>query len=92
MHLPAIEPDVFVQSTVNRASKILSEELSKEEKMEELKKITLETVDIKGIGFYTLGPARKNLNDSQKEEYSKLFKDYFLKSFLADWLNIQIQK
>ena len=49
--------------------------------MEELKKIALETVDIKGIGFYTLGPARKNLNDSQKEEYSKLFKDYFLNIF-----------
>ena len=65
VNLPAIEPDVFVQSTVNRASKILSEELSKE-KMEELKKIALETVDIKGIGFYTLGPARKNLNDSKR--------------------------
>ena len=93
VNLPAIEPDVFVQSTVNRASKILSEELSKEKKMEELKKIALETVDIKGIGFYTLGPARKNLNDSQKEEYSKLFKDYFLKTFssrLAEYTNPEI--
>ena len=84
---------IFVQSTVNRASKILSEELSKEKKMEELKKIALETVDIKGIGFYTLGPARKNLNDSQKEEYSKLFKDYFLKTFssrLAEYTNPEI--
>ena len=92
VNLPAIEPDVFVQSTVNRASKILSEELSKE-KMEELKKIALETVDIKGIVFYTLVPSRKNLNDSQKEEYSKLFKDYFLKTFssrLAEYTNPEI--
>ena len=57
----SIEPDIFVQSTVNRASKILSENLSKEQKIYELKKIAIETVDIKGIGFYTLGSVRKNL-------------------------------
>ena len=62
----SIEADVFVQSTVNRASKILSENLSKEEKINKLKVIAEETVDIKGIGFYTLGSIRKNLNDSQK--------------------------
>ena len=64
----AIQPDVFVQSTVNRASKILSENISKESKISELKKIALETVDIQGIGFYTLGPLRKTLNDNQKKE------------------------
>ena len=77
----SIEPDVFVQSTVNRASAILSKNISKEEKIEKLKLIAKETVDIKGVGFYSLGSARKNLNDSQKIEYSKLFKSYFLKSF-----------
>ena len=89
----SIEPDVFVQSTVNRASKILSENLSKETKIEELKKIAIETVDIKGIGFYTLGPARKNLSDEQKKKYSKLFEKYFLKSFssrLAEYTNPEI--
>ena len=92
-NLFSIEPDIFVQSTVNRASKILSENLSKEKKIEELKKIAIETVDIKGIGFYTLGSSRKNLSDDQKKKYSKLFEKYFLKSFssrLAEYTNPEI--
>ena len=64
----SIEPDVFVQSTVNRASEVLSENISKDEKMEKLKKIALDTVDIKGIGFYTLGSVRKSLSQDQKDE------------------------
>ena len=93
VNLYAIEPDVFVQSTVNRASKILSEDISKDQKINELKKIALETVDIRGIGLYTLGPIRKNLNDEQKKNYSVLFKDYFLKTFssrLAEYTNPEI--
>ena len=89
----SIEPDIFVQSTVNRASKILSENLTKEEKINELKKIALETVDIQGIGFYTLGSARKSLNEDQKKEYVKLFQEYFLKSFssrLSEYTNPEI--
>ena len=88
-----VEPDVFVQSTVNRASKILSEDISKEKKMNKLKLIAKETVDINGIGFYTLGKARKELTDIQKEKYSKLFEKYFLKSFssrLAEYTNPEI--
>ena len=69
----AIEPDVFVQSTVNRASKILGENISKNEKIIKLKKIAKETVDIKGIGFYTLGSARKELDSQQKKKYLELF-------------------
>ena len=89
----AVQPDVFVQSTVNRASKILSENISKERKISELKKIAIETVDIQGIGFYTLGPLRKSINDNQKKEYIRLFNDYFLKSFssrLAEYTNPEI--
>ena len=89
----SIEPDIFVQSTVNRASKILSQDLSKEEKIDELKMIAEETVDIRGIGFYTLGEARKSLDDKDREKYSKLFKKYFLKSFssrLAEYTNPEI--
>ena len=88
-----MEPDVFVQSTVNRASKILGQNLSKEKKIEKLKAIAKETVDIKGIGFYTLGSKRKELNDDIKEKYSKLFEQYFLKSFssrLAEYTNPEI--
>jgi len=89
----SIEPDIFVQSTVNRASKVLSENISKEEKINELKLIAKETVDIGGIGFYTLGPIRKTLDDDQKKKYSVLFEEYFLKSFssrLAEYTNPEI--
>ena len=89
----AIEPDVFVQSTVNRASKLLSENISKEEKIEKLKLIAKDTVDIKGIGFYTLGATRKNLSDKNKAKYVELFEEYFLKSFssrLAEYTNPEI--
>ena len=87
----SIEPDVFVQSTVNRASKLLSEDISKSEKVEKLKLIAKDTVDIKGIGLYTLGSARKNLSNEEKSIYSKRFEEYFLKSFQKGW-NILIQK
>ena len=73
----AIEPDVFVQSTVNRASQTLSKDISKKEKMSELQNLARETVDIKGIGFYTLGKFRKEISDEQKNKYSKLFESYF---------------
>ena len=89
----SIEADVFVQSTVNRASSILSDNSSKDQKIAELKKIAKETVDIEGIGFYTLGPIRKQLNDKQKQKYSELFEQYFLKSFssrLAEYTNPEI--
>ena len=89
----AIQPDVFVQSTVNRASQVLSKNISKEEKMNELKSIAKETVDIKGVGFYSLGLARKELNNTQKNKFSKLFESYFLKSFasrLAEYTNPEI--
>ena len=89
----SIEPDVFVQSTVNRASKLLGEDISKDEKIEKLKLIAKETVDIKGIGFYTLGAKRKSLNDNEKKRYALLFEEYFLKSFssrLAEYTNPEI--
>ena len=66
-HVFSIEPDVFIQSTVNRASQILSKNISKEEKINRLKIIAEETVDIRGIGFYSLGSARKNLDNNQKK-------------------------
>ena len=89
----SIEPDIFVQSTVNRASKLLGEDISRNEKIEKLKLIAKETVDIKGIGFYTLGSKRKSLSGEEKETYSKLFEEYFLKSFssrLAEYTNPEI--
>ena len=92
-HVYSIEPDVFVQSTVNRASQILSKNISKDEKMDELKNIARETVDIKGVGFYSLGSIRKTLNETQKKQYLILFENYFLKSFssrLSEYTNPEI--
>ena len=89
----SIEPDIFVQSTVNRASKLLGEDISKNEKIEKLKLIAKETVDIRGIGFYTLGKKRKSLNEQEKKRYAELFEEYFLKSFssrLAEYTNPEI--
>ena len=76
-NLHAMDPEVFVQSTVNRASKILGEDISKEKKMLELQVVAKDTVDIQGIGFYTLGSIRKNLNEDQKNRYANLFEKYF---------------
>ena len=90
----SIESDVFVQSTVNRASQILSKNISKEEKMTELEIIAKETVDITGIGYYSLGSKRKELDENQKKKYLKLFEGYFLKSFssrLAEYSNPEIE-
>ena len=90
----SMSPDVFVQSTVNRASQILSQNISKKDKMNELKTIAKETVDIKGVGYYSLGSARKNLNDNQKQQYFELFENYFLKSFssrLSEYTNPKIE-
>ena len=86
----SIEADVFVQSTVNRAAETLSSGLTKEERMAELRSIALDTVDIRGIGFYSLGAHRKSASDEQKKEYEKVFTEYFLQSFssrLAEYSN-----
>ena len=93
-HSYSIESDVFVQSTVNRASEVLSGKFSKKEKIDKLKEIASETVDIRGIGFYTLGAYRKNINENQIKQYETLFEQYFLKSFasrLAEYSNPEIQ-
>ena len=90
----SIEPDIFVQSTVNRAAKTLSGNFTKSERIEKLKEIARDTVDIKGIGFYTLGAYRKKISDSQMEQYKILFEQYFLKSFssrLAEYSNPEIE-
>ena len=90
----SIEADVFVQSTVNRAAKTLGGGLSKKERIEKLKEIAKDTVDITGIGFYSLGKHRKNLSKEQLENYKIVFEAYFLKSFssrLAEYSNPEIE-
>ena len=90
----SIEPDIFVQSTVNRAAKTLGSNLTKVERVDKLKEIASDTVDINGIGYYTLGAYRDNINDEQLKQYNLLFRQYFLKSFssrLAEYSNPEIK-
>ena len=90
----SIEADAFVQQTVSRAAKTLSSGLTKEERIQKLKEIAKEAVDIRGIGFYSLGSHRKNLTKEQLENYKDVFKAYFLKSFssrLAEYSNPEIE-
>ena len=90
----SIEPDVFIQSTVNRAANTLSGNLTRGERITELKQIAKDTVDITGIGYYSLGSHRKGLTKNQLLKYSKVFKQYFLKSFssrLAEYSNPEIE-
>tara|TARA_Y100000816_G_scaffold135522_1_gene95803 strand:+ start:12246 stop:12845 length:600 start_codon:yes stop_codon:yes gene_type:complete len=71
----------FIDDITNRASGILSSQETKEAKIQKLIKIGESSIDIDGIGFYTLGKHRKSLNDKQKNEFKKIFREYFLKSF-----------
>ena len=90
----AVEPYSFVQETADRASEALNKRQSKEEKMEKLKIIAKETVDIIGIGYYSLGAYRKNISDKKKTEYFEIFEKYFLKSFssrLAEYTDPKIR-
>ena len=90
----SIEPDVFVQSTVSKAAETLGGKFTKEERVEKLKKIAEEAVDIRGIGLYSLGSHRKGLDKDQLNNYEKVFREYFLKSFssrLAEYSNPEIE-
>ena len=94
LEVNSIEPDIFIQSTVNRAAKTLSGDLTKDERVERLKEIARDTVDIRGIGFYSLGVYKKNLSDEQLKKYHEIFTEYFLKSFssrLAEYSNPEIE-
>ena len=90
----SVEPKEFIQLTVDRVSAVLNNNFSKEKKIKKIKVIANKTVDIRGIGFYSLGKHRKNLSDNEKNEYVSLFKQYFLKSFssrLAEYTDPKIK-
>ena len=90
----SIEADVFIQSTVNRAAKTLGGNFTREERVEKLKDIARETVDIRGIGYYSLGSYKKTMSDEELKEYEIVFEEYFLKSFssrLAEYSNPEIE-
>ena len=80
-NVSASNPSEFISDLSLKASEILSSKITDDEKIVKLKKIGESSVDINGVGLYTLGKYRKTLTENQKAEYKKLFKDYFLKSF-----------
>ena len=77
------DPKQFIQEIVDEAKQILVDTNSKEYKTEKLSEMALQTVDIKGVGYYSLGNYRKKLNEEQMKEYLVLFEKYFLKSFTS---------
>ncbi len=77
------DPKKFIAEIVDEAKIILNSNISKEEKAEKLSSIAVETVDIKGIGYYTLGSKRKELTPEELKKYEEIFKKYFLKSFTS---------
>ena len=88
------DPKQFIQEIVDEAKKILVDTNTKEFKREKLSEIALNTVDIKGVAYYSLGSYRKELNDEQMKEYLTLFEKYFLKSFtsrLTDYSDPKIE-
>ena len=89
----SITPEAFIKSTVHRAAETLGSKISKEERIEKLKEIAKETVDITGLGLYSLGANRKGLSKEKLTSYQIVFEEYFLKSFssrLAEYSNPEI--
>ena len=88
------DPKQFIQEVVDQAKKVLVATNSKEFKTKKLSEMALDTVDIKGVAYYSLGNYRKELNDEQMKEYLSLFEKYFLKSFtsrLTDYSDPKIE-
>ena len=77
------DPEKFISEIIDEAKLILNSQDSKETKAEKLSVIALKTVDVKGIGYYTLGKKRKEITDDQIDKYNKVFESYFLKSFTS---------
>ena len=77
------DPEKFISEIIDEAKLILNSQDSKETKAEKLSVIALKTVDVKGIGYYTLGKKRKEITEDQMDKYNKVFESYFLKSFTS---------
>ena len=77
------DPKQFIQEIVDETKEILVDSNSDKYKSDKLTEIALVTVDINGVGFYTLGSYRKDLTEEQKKKYTILFKKYFLKTFVS---------
>ena len=88
------DPKKFITEIVNEAKMILVKSNTKEFKSKKLSEIALKTVDIKGVGFYSLGKYKKKLNEEQLNKYFSLFEKYFLISFtsrLSDYSDPKIE-
>ena len=89
----AKDPSGLIVDIVDEASNILKSDDPVESKIIKLNDIAERSVDIEGIGLYTLGDYRKSISDEDLNKYQKLFKSYFLKSFsirLVDYTDPKI--
>ena len=89
----AKNPSDLINEIVDEASKVLSSDDPVESKIIKLNDIAERSVDIDGIGMYTLGKYRKSISEEEISKYQKLFKSYFLKSFssrLVDYTDPKI--
>ena len=89
----AKNPSDLIKEIVDQASNVLSSDDPVESKIIKLNDIAERSVDINGIGMYTLGKYRKSISEEDKSKYQKLFKSYFLKSFssrLVDYTDPKI--
>ena len=80
-NVQAKKPSNLITEIVDQASAILSSSSSSDEKIIKLNEIAENSVDIKGIGFYTLGKYKKTISSEEQDKYAELFRKYFLKSF-----------
>ena len=88
------DPKKFIAEIVEEAKKILVATNTKDVKTQKLSEMALKVVDIKGVGYYSIGSYRKNLSEKQLAEYLNLFEKYFLKSFtsrLTDYSDPKIE-
>ena len=88
------DPKKFIAEIVEEAKKILVATNTKDVKTQKLSEMALKVVDIKAVGYYSIGSYRKNLSEKQLAEYLNLFEKYFLKSFtsrLTDYSDPKIE-
>ena len=87
------DPKTFIDELVNDALKILADKsITQEDKKNRIEIIAKDNVDIKGIGLYTLGSARKNLSQETLNDFNSVFEIYFLKSLTARLSDYSSQK
>ena len=87
------DPKIFITELVGDAIKTLSDKnISKVDKSKKIETIALENLDIDALSMYTLGSARKTLDEETLKKYKSLFEKYILKSLTSRLTDYSQQK